>query len=208
MVVICLLAAEGIDAARKRLKASPALGAGAGIVLSSIGLAIAFLVFDTTARGPQGYVPPAGREDVARWTLPEIYGQDPTPPPGRLLMIGEAPAFYYPEDTVYATPFDTQVLLELIKPEAGPAERLAHLRSKGIRRILVNWSEIRRLATTYGYPEVLSRDVLEAAALGERPRLGIIEELEPLGLRIEFERIADQRPRDRRYATATVYALP
>ncbi len=208
LVVICLLAAEGIDAARQRLKAAPAAGMGASVVLCSIGLAIALWVFDTTARGPQGYVPPAPREDVARWTLPEIYGEGHLPPSGRLLMIGEAPAFYYPAGTVYSTPFDTQELLRYLKPEAGPAERLAHLRSKGISRILVNWSEIRRLATTYGYPEVLSNDVLEAAALGQPPRLGIIEELKPLGLRIEFDRISDQRPHDRRYATATLYALP
>jgi hypothetical protein len=78
---------------------------------------------------------------------------------GKLALVGESRAFYFPPGTVYATVFDPQPLAQLLGGPAGPDDQ-RRLRQAGIDRVLINWSEIERLRQTYGWPEELSPDRL------------------------------------------------
>jgi len=105
----------------------------------------------------------------------------------RPLLVGDARAFYWPEGTVYATPFDAQPLLEVHRQSSGPEDMLRRLREKGVTHVVVNWSEIRRLAGTYGFPAGLSHELYERRLEGSAPGLAIIEQLKPHGLALVKE---------------------
>jgi hypothetical protein len=199
LVVMCLLIAESLGALSRAFRPLPALATI--LVIAVVGLALSVRTY-RLARGPVGYIEPIDPAQVARRTLEDIYR---LPPDSRVLLIGEARAFYYPPGTLYATPFDAQEILDMLVPEAPPARRLQHLGQAGVTHILVNWQEIRRLALTYGYPGPLSTDALLAAATGEQPHLGILRRLEPLGLTtVHHQRAGGPRQQP----LTTLYALP
>jgi hypothetical protein len=199
LVVLCLLTGEALGALSRTFRPLPALAII--LLIAVMGLALSVRTY-RLARGPVGYIEPIDPAQVARRTLEDIYR---LPPDSRVLLIGEARAFYYPPGTLYATPFDAQVLLDVLAGEASPAEQLRRMRQAGVTHILVNWREIRRLALTYGYPEPLSTDALLTAAPGQEPRLGILHRLEPLGLVKVGQKNA---PGPRPEPMTTLYALP
>jgi 4-amino-4-deoxy-L-arabinose transferase-like glycosyltransferase len=207
LVVMCVQVAEGLVRLTRSSRLLPCWSASvASLALAGLSLLLAVGVFEQTARGPMGYILPLGHDAIAREALPVVY--DEVPPSGRVLLIGESPAFYYPPGTLYATPFDAQVLLEHLAVDQSPRRRLETLQRAGITHIRVNWAEIRRLATTYGYPAVLSDDVLLADRAGRAPTLSLLEQLKPLGMRVVAENIPPGRPADRRFSVSTLYALP
>ena len=85
----------------------------------------------------------------------------------RVLLVGDAKAFYYPRGTVYATVFDRHPLAELLEREAGRDEIIAELRRSGITHIWVDWVEIHRLAKSYGFPASLTGDAVERIRSGK-----------------------------------------
>ncbi len=96
-------------------------------------------------------VSPAGWPAESFAALPDFQG--------RLLLVGEARAFYFPAETIYATVFDSQPLEGLIE-RADLASRLAAM---GVTHVGVGWSEIRRLMNSYGWPAELRPARLERA---------------------------------------------
>jgi hypothetical protein len=106
------------------------------------------------------------------------------PPGSRLMVVGDATAFYFPSGTVYATVFDAQPLARMVEDGLTPAEILARLRAMGVTHLWFNWPEIGRLAGTYGFPAALSRDLFLRARQGEPPGLPVLDELAACGMTV------------------------
>ena len=103
------------------------------------------------------------------------------------MNLGDPRVFYYPQGTIYATPFDTHWLAALAARGAGPQEVLAAIKSRNVPYIVVNWPEIWRLASTTGYPSALSDELYDRWVQGRPAGLAILDRLVPLGLRVEDE---------------------
>ena len=114
----------------------------------------------------------------------------------RILLIGEATPYYMPPGTVYATVFDAHPLAEMMQKGLSSEQILAELRRMNVGYIRVHWDEMWRLATSYGFPEPLSRQLFEQLQAGRGAGLDVLD-----GLNL---RVVDER----RDPTITVYALP
>jgi hypothetical protein len=133
--------------------------------------------------------PPLAGEIVAKEFNPYRHAAS-LPAGSKVLLVGEAEAFYFPSgevETVYATAFDAHPLAALaLAVRAGEithAEALARLRRRGITHLWVSWRELARLATTYGYPEPLAgRDVIDRLKRGQPPRIALLDEFADHGL--------------------------
>ncbi len=99
------------------------------------------------------------------------------PEGSRILLVGDAKGFYFPQGTVYATAFDTHPLAKLIDSGLKPAGILAQLRLRGITHVWVDWGEMGRLKNTYGYSAALSRDILVIDNASLRLKANIFEQL-------------------------------
>ena len=104
-------------------------------------------------------------------------------PSGRhILLIGEARGFYFPSNTTYATAFDEHPLVRLVRQGREPRQIVQALRGMGVSHLWVDWNEIVRLASTYGYPPELTGDLLLRLRNNQPPQLDILERLRPHGL--------------------------
>ena len=135
---------------------------GAAPALTALGAAmiVNLLVCGMWYKFSTQQVPPAhglGGSYVAEniWPWNEAHQ---LPGDSRIMLIGEAKGFYFPEGTVYATAFDAHPLAEMVKAGLGTDEILDRLRDRGITHIWVSWPEMWRLAGTYGYPPELVGD--------------------------------------------------
>ncbi len=115
---------------------------------------------------------------------PATYVRSCMPPDGRLLMVGEARAFYMPSKTDYCVVFNRNPFAEAVAAAQSPQDVMTWLRDHGYTHVLVSWTEMSRLRSTYGFwPELDD-------ALFERLESAGLERLQ------EFERFS------------TVYAVP
>jgi len=103
--------------------------------------------------------------DMARLAWPWKEAHE-LPAGSKLMLVGDAKAFYFPTGTVYATAFDEHPLAEWIEQGLSPDRIRAELRGEGITHVWVDWYEIARLAGTYGYPASLRSDLLQRARTG------------------------------------------
>ncbi|MBU0717410.1 MAG: hypothetical protein KJ749_04105, partial [Planctomycetes bacterium] len=77
------------------------------------------------------------------------------PAGARLLLVGDAKAFYFQRNVDYCVAFNRSSFAEAVRQAEDEQEVVTWLRSRGYTHVLVNWSEIRRLRSTYGFaPEV------------------------------------------------------
>lgn len=106
----------------------------------------------------------------------------------RMLMVGDAAMFYRPVDSIYATVFDADPLVELLK---GGVEAM---RQRGVTHVLINWTELRRLSATYGYPEPVGPAVFDWKGGPEPPEIPLLDELKRQGLRLHEHYYAQQAP--------------
>ena len=109
--------------------------------------------------------------------FPELPGD------ARFLLVGNAMAFFFPSGTIYATPFDAHPLAEMIDAGARPPQILQWLRRQRVTHLWVDWTEIWRLARTYGYPAALSAELFARRQRNERPGLAVLDQLVELGVR-------------------------
>jgi hypothetical protein len=72
----------------------------------------------------------------------------------------------------------------MIRQGLSPAAILAQLRRDGITHLWFNWSEISRLAVTYGFPASLSAELLDRWRDGRPPSLPILRQLQALGMTV------------------------
>ena len=137
-------------------------------------------------------------------------------PADRPLLVGEAAALYMPPGTIYATAFDANPLAQMLERGLRGPELLAELQSLSVTHVVVNWSEIVRLANTYGYPTVLSEPVLasyEDGLWSSKPTLPALDALTTLGVtKREFGQDDEPatQPADASadLVMPTVYAIP
>lgn len=103
-----------------------------------------------------------------------------TPNDGRVLYVGDAMVFDAEHPYRYHTVFDSSLLEQWTARKTGPDhwelrsidEIRKRLASEGVEHVLVNWREILRYRTTYGYTDFVS-----PARLRELVELGIFEEV-------------------------------
>jgi 4-amino-4-deoxy-L-arabinose transferase-like glycosyltransferase len=94
------------------------------------------------------------------------------PENSRTLLIGEAQVFEARRPVVYSTVFNHNVFEQLFAAEDGksmkPAAEIRQiLKDRGITHILVNWNEVLRYRTTYGYTDfVTPENVHQLETLG------------------------------------------
>lgn len=84
------------------------------------------------------------------------------PDDARILLIGEARAFYFQRRADYCVTFNRNPFFVAIQSAQSPSDVLAWLREKQYTHLLVNWSELRRLATTYGLSPSITPPELRA----------------------------------------------
>jgi hypothetical protein len=125
----------------------------------------------------------AAAEQTARITAPEAVLLNSTLPPGsKVLCVGEAELFDARFPYVYNTVFDQSIFEQwcgvesattpsnerLLKPAAEIKQKL---QDQGVTHVLVNWQEILRYRTTYGYTDFVSpkrfQQLQELKILGE-----------------------------------------
>ncbi|MHC4698164.1 MAG: hypothetical protein ACYTFA_15630 [Planctomycetota bacterium] len=88
------------------------------------------------------------------------------PRDARVLLVGDAKAFYFQRDVDYCVVFNENPFIQTIRSAKADRDIIDWLRNQGYTHVLVNWSEVRRLSRTYGFaPEV--NPSLFARLLGE-----------------------------------------
>ncbi len=87
-------------------------------------------------------------------------------PNARVLMVADnGRLLYLQRPFLYASAFDENPLGAVIRNQGGdPLRVTATLKGLGLTHIWINWSELHRLATTYGYDPALTRDTITALA--------------------------------------------
>ncbi|MBI5760947.1 MAG: hypothetical protein HZA46_20685, partial [Planctomycetales bacterium] len=123
------------------------------------------------------------RSMAARITAPEIaYLNEHLPPGSKVLCVGEAQVFDAEFPLIYETVFDRSIFEEWCgdsdhneSPATKPLRDLAAIRRElqnhGVTHVLVNWSEILRYRTTYGYTDFVMpqrfTDLQRSGVLGQ-----------------------------------------
>lgn len=79
------------------------------------------------------------------------YANNTLPKSARLLLIGEARAFYFQRPLDYAVVFNKNAFVEQIRLGRSPQETADWLRARGYTHVLVHWAEVERLRLTYGF---------------------------------------------------------
>lgn len=197
--VVAVLAGIGLAVALS----GPASGRGIrsarriGHVMAGLGIfaAVLYNLFFVVvvAAGENGFLVDL---DYARsWTqrklTPGIASlNDHLPPGSRVLMVGEAQVFDARFPLVYNTVFDRSILQEWCADARPgiPAEELPlrdaadireRFRSRGITHVFVNWREVLRYRTTYGYTEFVAparlKELQRRGVLGEEAVLTVAE---------------------------------
>jgi hypothetical protein len=103
------------------------------------------------------------------------------PANSRILLLGDSKAFYYPPNTLYATVFDANPLMELIQDVQSNKLTLTEAQNRldelGVTHVVADWQEIYRLANSYGFPDPLGQWVWDARRSGQTPRPEILHQL-------------------------------
>lgn len=94
------------------------------------------------------------------------------PDDAKVLLVGDARAFYVRRDADYRVAFNRNWLLEMIHDSMDARAIMDRLREKGYTHLLVNWSEVRRLERTYGFAPPATAAELERA-IGDLGRAGL-----------------------------------
>ena len=109
-----------------------------------------------------GHVPVEGVLDIfTRGQAPycEHLGviNDELPEDRKVLLVGEARAFYFLRDVDYYVVFNRHPFVAVIESAAPPSEVREWLNANGYTHVYVGWSEIERLRRSrYGCPEVVT----------------------------------------------------
>ena len=87
----------------------------------------------------------------------DFYGivNERVPDGARVLLVGEARAFYFGRSVDYHIVFNRNPFAEVVRGADDVGEIIRWLRESGYDYVLVNWSEVERLSATYGFaPEI------------------------------------------------------
>lgn len=82
------------------------------------------------------------------------------PTSAKILLVGDARAFYFKRETYYCVAFNRNPFFEAIRAGASADDLLDWLRGRGYTHVLVNWSEVRRIVVTYGFSPPVGHEEL------------------------------------------------
>ncbi|MHC4065014.1 MAG: hypothetical protein ACYSUQ_05315 [Planctomycetota bacterium] len=88
------------------------------------------------------------------------------PNDARILMIGDAKAFYFRRHVDYCVVFNRNPFVEMLRTAQPDARGIvAWLADRGYSHVLVNWAEIRRLRSSrYGFPDAATPELFHRLA--------------------------------------------
>lgn len=121
-------------------------------------------------RGAQAGAPPDAREALSNPAVFEELLDSPVLKDRRVLLVGDARAFWFAPGTVYADPFEVSPFAKAWRAGGGePARVFDALRQTGADRLIIRWDEVERLRSTYGLdPEITRENVARLVAAGAR----------------------------------------
>ncbi|HOF17497.1 MAG TPA: glycosyltransferase family 39 protein, partial [Phycisphaerae bacterium] len=151
---------------------------------------------------------PTPGDQIAR-ELPPYSELGMLPEGSRVMLLGEARAFYFPTGTIYATVFDEHPLASALRrhPDNTPAV-VEQLKAMGVTHLWVNWPEMWRLAHSYGFDATIAGDLSARVAVG---RPAGLDALDRLGVRVARQIDIPPPPgplADADWPSLTLYALP
>jgi hypothetical protein len=77
----------------------------------------------------------------------------------KVLLIGDARAFYFRRPVDYNVVFNQDPFAEAVRSANDDREIIAWLRRQGYSHVLVHWTELARLARTYGFPSEITPEL-------------------------------------------------
>ncbi|UCF32447.1 MAG: phospholipid carrier-dependent glycosyltransferase [Phycisphaerales bacterium] len=84
---------------------------------------------------------------------------DDLPKDARVLLIGDARAFYFRRHVDYSVVFNRDPFAEVVRLAEGNREIMGWLRQREYSHVLVNWTELARLSRTYGFPPEITPEL-------------------------------------------------
>jgi len=91
------------------------------------------------------------------------------PPSDTFYLEGTSRALYFQGDVIYNTVFDRNLLAQVLQ-KSGPAAAVAWLQKQGVNYLIVDWNEVDRLRSTYGFDAAITRPaILEMEQYGLAP---------------------------------------
>jgi len=98
-----------------------------------------------------------------------------TPADARVLVLGDAKAFYYDRDISYCVVFNRNPFVTAVRKDDSPRVIARWLTSHGYTHVLVHHAEIKRLRrSAYGFPELIDR-----ALFDRLERAGVLRRITP-----------------------------
>jgi len=92
------------------------------------------------------------------------------PEDSRILLLGDAKAFYFRRQVDYCVVFNRNPFVELLRTRASDAKIMTWLSERGYTHVLVNWQEIARLKSSrYGFSAEITPELF-----GRLQRAGLI----------------------------------
>lgn len=84
------------------------------------------------------------------------------PADARILLVGDAKAFYFQRDVDYCVVFNRNPFVEAVRDAATTEDAVKWLQSRGYTHVLVNWAEVERLRRSrYGFPAEITPALFE-----------------------------------------------
>jgi len=144
------------------------------------------------------------RHWISYWPAVEAIGRL-VPAGGRVLLVGEVRAFGIPREVEVEDPYHPPLLVELARHDPDPEAILSELRARGVSHVLLNRTEMGRIARMRGLPgyfgeaSPVARDAIRTF-LAALPRIWTDGPLELLELQPGHRspRASERRGPDRR----------
>lgn len=159
LVPLVILGGRAMTAAPNRLRSS--------VIVSAIAVGTAWNLVFAGRMYARESVDAAGASLIHDGLLPgyEYFNTVNRELPGdaRILLVGDAKAFYFDLAVDYCVAFNRSPFFEAVLRAETAETLLAWLRERRYTHVLVNWSELRRLASTYGYSPFVEPGRLETA---------------------------------------------
>ncbi len=100
---------------------------------------------------------------------PAAYARNRLSPDAKILMVGDARAFYMPKGTSYCVVFNRNLFADAVASASSDEDIIRWLNQNGYTHLLVDFLEMQRLRGTYGFWPELNRGLfrrLEDVGLG------------------------------------------
>ena len=79
-----------------------------------------------------------------------------------VLMVGDVRPFGFPAETLYATVWDPDPLVQIVRQTREPREIIRRLQAMNVTHVWVHWAEIRRVRKTYGWWKEITKGLIDS----------------------------------------------